>query len=265
LILARISRAIREQSWFAVALEFIIVISGVVVGFQVSEWAANARERAEDERALARLRLESEAVVEYWADSVDARMEWDRQRLALLHALESGSVAPGEEMSVYLGLERLYFYPAITPPRTVFDELLASGGLARISDPDAQAAVSEYADTLTFLIGQLDQFRTSTEPGLAALNGHVFSQHDPTSPSLRRFEYDIAALSADREFVSSIVNAARNQRVFFFFRLSALRRAYEMCEALSRAQGDICETAQVGRDKYEEAQAYIDNMLEPDE
>lgn len=262
MILARITRAIREQNWFAVVLEFVIVISGVVIGFQVSEWAANARERAEDERALDRLRLESEAVVEYWAGSVTSSIEMDRQRIALLRALESGSVAPGEDMAVYLGLERLYFYAAITPPRTVFDELLASGGLARISEPDAQAAVSEYADTLTFIIGQLDQFRRSIESGLTAQNGRVFSRYDPTSSDLRWFEYDIAVLSADREFVTSIVNAARNQRVFLFFRMGALRRAYEMCEALSRAQGDVCEAAQAGRDTYEAAQAYIADMQE---
>lgn len=166
-------------------------------------------------------------------------------------------------MDVYLGLERLYFYPAITPPRTVFDELLASGGLARISDPDAQNAVSEYADSLTFIIGQLDQFRTSTEPGLTNLESRVFSQYDPTSPSLRRFQYDIAALAADPAFVSSVVNAARNQRVFLFFRIGALQDAYEMCEALSRAQGDVCETAQAGRDEYQAARAYIDDMQEP--
>jgi len=35
MILARISKAIREQYWFAVGLEFVIVIAGVVRGFQV--------------------------------------------------------------------------------------------------------------------------------------------------------------------------------------------------------------------------------------
>ena len=35
MILARLSRAIRQQNWFAVVLEFVIVIviAGVVIGF----------------------------------------------------------------------------------------------------------------------------------------------------------------------------------------------------------------------------------------
>lgn len=37
MILSRLSRAIREQNWFAVILEFIIVVVGIVVGFQLTE------------------------------------------------------------------------------------------------------------------------------------------------------------------------------------------------------------------------------------
>ena len=48
MILARITTAIREQNWFAVCLEFVIVIAGVVIGFQVTGWADS---RAEADRA----------------------------------------------------------------------------------------------------------------------------------------------------------------------------------------------------------------------
>ena len=46
MILARLSRAVREQNWFAVVLEFVIVIAGVVIGFQVTAWNAERAERA---------------------------------------------------------------------------------------------------------------------------------------------------------------------------------------------------------------------------
>lgn len=45
MILSNISRAIREQNYYAVALEFVIVIAGVVIGFQISQ---NAQTRAEE-------------------------------------------------------------------------------------------------------------------------------------------------------------------------------------------------------------------------
>ncbi|MEM8601071.1 MAG: DUF6090 family protein [Bacteroidota bacterium] len=50
-ILGRLSQAVREQNWFAVALELGIVVLGVFIGLQVNNWNASRVDRAE-ERAL---------------------------------------------------------------------------------------------------------------------------------------------------------------------------------------------------------------------
>lgn len=44
MILQNLSKAVREQNWFAVVLEFVIVIAGVVIGFQINAW--NERRQA---------------------------------------------------------------------------------------------------------------------------------------------------------------------------------------------------------------------------
>lgn len=38
MILSRLTHALREQNWLAVGIEFIIVVAGVVIGFQISAW-----------------------------------------------------------------------------------------------------------------------------------------------------------------------------------------------------------------------------------
>ena len=38
MILSRITQALRDQNWLAVGIEFVIVILGVVIGFQISNW-----------------------------------------------------------------------------------------------------------------------------------------------------------------------------------------------------------------------------------
>ena len=38
MILPNLTRAIREQNYYAVVLEFLIVIAGVVIGFQITAW-----------------------------------------------------------------------------------------------------------------------------------------------------------------------------------------------------------------------------------
>ncbi len=55
MILARLTRAVREQNWFAVALEFVIVIAGVVIGFQITEWRGEQADRRLEGYYLERL------------------------------------------------------------------------------------------------------------------------------------------------------------------------------------------------------------------
>ena len=45
MILSRIARALKDQSWLAVGIEFVIVILGVVISFQVTAWNADRAEQ----------------------------------------------------------------------------------------------------------------------------------------------------------------------------------------------------------------------------
>ena len=52
MILQNITKAIREQNWFAVVLEFVIVIAGVVIGFQITGWAGELDDRETEARHI---------------------------------------------------------------------------------------------------------------------------------------------------------------------------------------------------------------------
>lgn len=64
MILQRLAKAIREQNWFAVALEFVIVVSGVLLAFQISEVAAARSERAHAHDTLVRVEGEIQTITE---------------------------------------------------------------------------------------------------------------------------------------------------------------------------------------------------------
>ena len=55
MILRRISENIRSQNWFAVAVEFVIVVVGVFMGLQVQDWNEARKERMEEHELLGRL------------------------------------------------------------------------------------------------------------------------------------------------------------------------------------------------------------------
>ncbi|MEM9014357.1 MAG: hypothetical protein AAGB02_04535 [Pseudomonadota bacterium] len=68
MILRRITEHVKAQNWFAVGLDFVIVVVGVFIGIQVANWN-EARQAAVAEREIfARLRFEADQAATALAD-----------------------------------------------------------------------------------------------------------------------------------------------------------------------------------------------------
>ncbi len=63
-LLRRISNHVNEQNWFAVGIDFVIVVVGVFIGIQVANWNAERAEFQRETDALVELRKEIEASIE---------------------------------------------------------------------------------------------------------------------------------------------------------------------------------------------------------
>lgn len=57
MILDNLTRALKKQNWIAVAIEFVIVIAGVVIGFQISQFAQDRSEREYALKTLAHVEV----------------------------------------------------------------------------------------------------------------------------------------------------------------------------------------------------------------
>jgi hypothetical protein len=54
MLLRKLTQHVKDQNWFAVALDFVIVVMGVFIGLQVDNWNATRSDQREYEMALAR-------------------------------------------------------------------------------------------------------------------------------------------------------------------------------------------------------------------
>ena len=146
MILHRISKAIRAQNWFAVALEFVIVIAGVVIGFQIAAWN-DARQRdaitaTYYQRLIDDLRVEQRNMLELTAYYQEVR----RIGLATLRALEDpdGQLQEGFLISAYQASQIRYY----TPQRATYEELLSTGIATVIPDSNVRTLLANYYLTL---------------------------------------------------------------------------------------------------------------------
>ena len=58
MILRRITQHVKEQNWLAVGLDFVIVVAGILIAFQITNWSNARQQAAELERAEASIQTD---------------------------------------------------------------------------------------------------------------------------------------------------------------------------------------------------------------
>lgn len=249
MILRRFYQHLGDQNWVAVGLDVIVVITGISLGMQVSDWNEERKEKALADEMLFRLQDESEAIVGYWIDriySFDAATKNQRKFLALLAAK---SYEPDDVEAIEDALLRVGFYPGISPPNAVIKEIMDSDKVSLLADREVRTAITNYVANLEYIRSQLDYFRAGVSEMFMAFDGKIFAEYDPGSPSLRRYRYDFLALAEDENFTSHMVNLVRDQIQFQRFRRDSLQTALELCEAVSKAVEETCKVPKADLDR----------------
>ena len=145
MILQNISRAIREQNYYAVVLEFVIVIAGVVIGFQVNGWAEDRSDRSREALILCRLAddfaLIGQDVAGHLADA--------RASVAAADALVEAAGQGMTPADLDTGLLPVAYALRITPAGSAtYGQLVASGEMSLIRSEALRAALTDFGEHL---------------------------------------------------------------------------------------------------------------------
>ena len=239
MILTRLSRAVREQNWFAVVLEFVIVIAGVVIGFQITGWNEARMERASEALALARIQ---DDVVQNLRE-LDARIRSDQSRnqdnRIMVAAVTTGSLAPEDAGAFQTAVEQLLFFsrPPISQPS--YDALEQSGDLTVISNDDLLRRLAELRSDLAWVESQHSSFRTGLSAIAPTWRPYVF--HRATSQLQRTtVQVDLEALASDPEAVSAVVEATRMHAIFASYIERYTDDLRSFCAELAAITGNAC-------------------------
>ena len=83
MLLRSITKHVKEQNWFAVALDFFIVVLGILIAFQITEWNEARNNRVQELTYLERLSTDLAATKERNTLQVDRNS--GLIRLSLIH------------------------------------------------------------------------------------------------------------------------------------------------------------------------------------
>jgi hypothetical protein len=174
LLLRRISEHVKDQNWFAVGIDFIIVVVGIVIGLQAQQWLVEHGRRLSEQQYLDRLHNDVSQLL-------STRNIYDATRQQVLTFGQTALDQLGSEMGLVdapactgiAASANTTIPPAALPTAT---ELLSAGNLDAIRSEGVRAALlffmQEAARAETLIKAQSDSNRDLTRdyPDLFHLN-----------------------------------------------------------------------------------------------
>lgn len=213
MLLRRMTKHVRDQNWLAVALDFAIVVSGVFIGIQVSNWNAARLERTVERDTLIRLYADiQESIAGQTRDLNFLQQQLDDQQV-MLAALESCNLAPNQDNIFQRGVATLGW---LNPPRLfrrTIDEITASGRTDIFSNPEVAEELARIVAVVEWRATWFDRttmvmvdYRRAVEPNIRYKMERTID--NPFVPNQRGgVDYNIDALCKD-ERVANAISAA---------------------------------------------------------
>ena len=167
MLLRRLAVHVKTQNWFAVWLDFFIVVVGVVIGFQITAW--NER-RVEQE-------LEAEYVQRIGDELRDARAVLEEIILEantnLLFAPDlneyfDGRMAAVDHQRLVVAIYKFGTDPLLGFDTSTFEDLVSTGRLRLISDLEVRQAIQRAYAGLQRLAPLRDPYRSGYMAALRA-------------------------------------------------------------------------------------------------
>jgi hypothetical protein len=242
MILSRISKAVREQNWFAVVLEFVIVIAGVVIGFQIQAWNEARAAAAREDLMLLRLHREAEQNASYYTPRVERNDEVIPLREEAIALLASGDFEGVDLDRLTTAIDQARSLPTVSPPRGVYDEIVSSGLLSTTGDDALRNALSVYWSYVDFLQGQID-YRRQLQIDDPAIEDFPFvrREFDPDHVLRIRTVIDFDAASRSDAFQEAVAVSHSRAVLMAYWWSEASQRAVALCAETARLTGQACE------------------------
>lgn len=159
MLLRRMTRHVRDQNWFAVGLDFMIVVLGVFIGLQVSNWNEERGLTQKEAVVLEALSQDLEGAIETF-DAFLLRIERQTQRQLELAEVVDGvrsDVTPTELDALVSDAVYLLLLPE--PRRASLEDLKTSGQINLIRNADIRKRIVALEPIIVDVEQSMDEQR----------------------------------------------------------------------------------------------------------
>jgi hypothetical protein len=160
MILRRLKAHVEKENWFAVGIDFCIVVIGVFIGIQVANWNETRSEVQRERVMLGELRGELERAIHITEGRIDAFRQVSDSGRRSLAFLESDRECGDDCWPVLIDFFHASQWQTTAVPRGIFEEM-RRGGLPSSRDiVDAVTSYHQRNDTLLVTGSVLPDYRS---------------------------------------------------------------------------------------------------------
>lgn len=142
MILRRIKAHVEKENWFAVFIDFAIVVVGVVIGLQVANWNERRTIATTDAELIIRLGNDLQGMRQDYIQNEPIVRRIHEGWINTFRALENCSVTPEHRPSIDYALAQYQRGFGLPVQKSAFDEMKSIGAFSRIGDIELQNQIS---------------------------------------------------------------------------------------------------------------------------
>jgi len=192
MLLRGVSQHVKDQNWFAVWIDFVIVVVGVFIGIQVANWNEEQNQRVEAQRTLRTALTDLVALREEISQTVASHLDSAITIDAFMSALGSGQAIPSDSAIHALRSASLVGMLPNTP--AALAQLLVAVRLDLLGDGAMRDALRTLAEEIETTAGFLAENLKQHRAGLDGILPHVTVKR---TPGVEGRQFDVGAVDID--------------------------------------------------------------------
>lgn len=158
MLLRRITAHVKEQNWFAVGIDLLIVVVGVFIGIQVANWNEEQGQRFDATVALERLHEDFNLILGQTERSLARHEVHVKATARVLNGARKGEFI---EESLLDDLQVIGDFSVPSGPSVTYQELVASGRLKFIENQELRRSLKSYDDYVSLVRSEFGVFTDS--------------------------------------------------------------------------------------------------------
>ncbi len=235
MLLRRVTQHVRNQNWFAVFIDFFIVVLGVYIGIQVANWNETRQDRIKEVQILDSLRVDFQLLDNAAQHGVNFHKRALNGLGVVVEAVDLGVLDEANKTDFENGLRFGMYSAATNKSSGVLDELLASGQLSLIQDKNLRKNLAAYQSYIGSVENGVKGTVTSRSAFLKDFSaqfrydlGKDHFREDQSSSRAFKFtaigDYDLASMAVDAAFVQAAEELYQFQRIWLQWEITSLNR-----------------------------------------